>query len=278
MPSPEPVAVEAGPPGTRFGEVRHFATVDSTNRYLIDEAARAPDGLVVVADYQSAGRGRLGRSWEAPAGSNLLVSVLLRPALPAERLSACTRAVALAAAEACRGAGLDPELKWPNDLMVAGRKLAGILAESIPGAVGRDVVVGLGLNVTWPPPDHAVTDDQPSTHDRAVASGPAGSVAALATSLWRETGRRLHPNEVLASVLEALDSRIGDLETPAGMARQADEYRRRCATLGRPVRVVLPGEVVSGIALDITHDGLLVVDVGDGTRTISAGDVYDGSP
>ena len=145
------------PPGTRFGPVRHFAEIDSTNRYLLDEArAGAPEGTVAVADYQTAGRGRLGRRWEAPPGSNLLVSVLLRPALAVDELHLCTVAVALAAAVACeRGAGVVPDLKWPNDLLVRGAQ-----ARRDPGrgaarraTGGVAVVVGLGLNVGWPPPD-----------------------------------------------------------------------------------------------------------------------------
>ncbi len=131
---------------------------DSTNRYLLDEArAGAAGGLVVVADHQTAGRGRLGRRWEAPAGANLLVSVLLRPSLPIEELHLCTVAMALATRAACSAVtagAVVPVLKWPNDVMVGERKLAGILAETIPGDGGsRAVVVGMGLNVAWPPPE-----------------------------------------------------------------------------------------------------------------------------
>src|SRR5205085_11091393 len=120
---------------------------DSTNTRLLDEArAGAPEGLVVVADHQTAGRGRLGRTWVAPAGSSLLVSVLFRPrSLEAGHL--LTTAVALAACDACeRVAGVAPDLKWPNDLLVDDRNLGGILAE----AEGTAVVVGLGLNVSRP--------------------------------------------------------------------------------------------------------------------------------
>src|SRR5438876_4697526 len=125
-------------------EVRRFAELDSTNRRVLDEArAGAAEGLVVVADHQTAGRGRLGRTWVAPPGSSLLVSVLFRPgSLEAGHL--LTTAVALAACDACeRVAGVAPDLKWPNDLLVGNLKLGGILAE----ADGAAVVVGLGLNV-----------------------------------------------------------------------------------------------------------------------------------
>ena len=120
-------------PGSRFTDIRRFDSIDSTNRYLLDEARRgAPDGVVAVADHQSAGRGRLGRSWEAPPGSNLLLSVLLRPDLPVGDRHLASAAVALAAAEAVDAVtGVRVGIKWPNDLLGPdGRKLAGVLAEA----------------------------------------------------------------------------------------------------------------------------------------------------
>lgn len=127
----------------RFADIRWLAEVASTNDVLVALArGGAPDGLVVVADHQTAGRGRRGRTWEAPAGSSLLASVLLRPAPPLVTLAA-----GLAAADACAEvAGVEVALKWPNDLLLAGGgKLGGILAEAVGGAA----VVGLGLNVDW---------------------------------------------------------------------------------------------------------------------------------
>src|SRR5437763_9636755 len=137
--------------GATFADVRRLGELDSANRHALELARQGvPEGLVVVADHQTAGRGRLGRSWEAPPGSSLLMSVLLRPSLAPERLHLTTVAVALAAADACEEvAGFRPALKWPNDLVVDDRKLGGILAEvPEPGAV----VVGLGLNVLWETP------------------------------------------------------------------------------------------------------------------------------
>jgi len=149
---------------TRFRDVRRFASIDSTNRYLLDEArAGAPEGVVAVADHQTAGRGRLGRTWEAPAGANLLCSVLLRPDLAPEERHLATAAVALAALDAVEA--LPPALglagqvgvKWPNDLVDrSGRKLAGVLAEADLAASPAGpppLVVGIGINVGWPGPD-----------------------------------------------------------------------------------------------------------------------------
>jgi len=300
------------PAHTRFGPIRRFGEIDSTNRYLLDEArAGAPEGLVAVADYQSAGRGRLGRRWEAPPGANLLASVLLRPMLEPEELHLCTVAVALAATAACeRGAGVVPDLKWPNDLLVRGRKLAGILAEAVPAGSGPGrtgpgrtsgggmaVVVGLGLNVGWPPPDtttlptpvpdDAVPDDAepdapdpdapdpdaPDPGDTALSLGGSEEPALVATSIWREARARPDPLAMLTLVLEELEGRLADLADAHGRRRLSAEYRRRCVTVGKEVRVSLPAEVLTGTATDITAEGHLIVDVGTGLRSVAAGDV-----
>jgi BirA family biotin operon repressor/biotin-[acetyl-CoA-carboxylase] ligase len=216
------VAAVPGPGEFRF-DVRHFDEIDSTNRYLLEEArVGAPEGVVAVADHQTAGRGRLGRRWEAPPGGALLCSVLLRPELPPARLHLVTAAVALAAAEAVeRVAGVRPEVKWPNDLLLDGRKLAGVLAEAELPAV----VVGIGVNVTAAPPD-------------AVALGEGAD---------RE--------DLLAALLAGLDRRYGRWDDVAA------EYRSACATVGRRVRVEpTTGEPYEGEATGITDEGHLLVD------------------
>jgi BirA family biotin operon repressor/biotin-[acetyl-CoA-carboxylase] ligase len=218
---------------TRFADVRRFAEIDSTNRWLLDEArSGAAEGVVAVADHQSAGRGRLGRRWESDPGAALLCSVLLRPSLPPERLHLATAVVALAAAEACEQvAGVRPEVKWPNDLLVDDRKLAGVLAEAeLP-----TVVVGIGVNVRTAPPD----------------------AACLGADVDRD--------ELLAALLDALDRRYGRWD------EVAVEYRQRCSTVGRQVRVEpAGGEPFEGEAVGVTDEGHLVV----GDRVVAAGDVH----
>jgi BirA family transcriptional regulator, biotin operon repressor / biotin---[acetyl-CoA-carboxylase] ligase len=257
--------------------------IDSTNRYLIDEAlSGAADGLVAVADYQTAGRGRLGRRWEAPSQANLLCSVLLRPDLGSTQLHLATAVVALAASDACVELfGIEPALKWPNDLLVVDRKLAGILAESTRDAV----VVGLGLNVRWP-------ESPPSAGAQEHASGLSNDRPGGITSLWLERDRRteaeaFEPLVVLAAVLENLEWRLAGLGGgPEGRRAQADEYRRRCATVGRRVRVSLGRETgentgentgektIDGEAIGITPEGHLEVESGGRVVEISAGDVF----
>ncbi len=266
-PAPDPDRVEDGPPGTRFTEVRRFAEIDSTNRYLLDVARReGVADVVAVADHQSAGRGRMGRRWEAPAGANLLLSVLLDPHLEVEQLHLCSAAMSLAAADSCRSAtGVEPSIKWPNDLLAAGRKLAGVLAESTPPPSGegtRLVVVGIGLNVRWPPPE-----------DVDAPEPVPDELRRSATSLWRQAGAEPDPASLFEPLLRALDERVTALGDSAGRARLASEYRSRCATIGQAVRVVLSDTEVLGEAVDITLEGQLVVDVGACFTTVSAGDV-----
>lgn len=222
--------------------MRRLAEVDSTNRAALHLArSGASEGLVVVADRQTAGRGRRGRTWEAAARSSLLVSVLLRPELSPERLHLAAAVAALAASDACAaGAGFRPGLKWPNDLVVGDRKLAGVLAE----VEGDAVVVGVGLNVA------------------ASAPWPEGAVAAEEVA-----GRAVAVDALLDAFLSSLAARRGD------WSAVASAYRRACTTIGRVVRVELGDETFTGTAADVSDDGHLLVDVGMCLRSVAAGDV-----
>jgi BirA family biotin operon repressor/biotin-[acetyl-CoA-carboxylase] ligase len=230
---------------TRFGELRWLVETDSTNRYALDEArSGAPDGLVVVADHQQAGRGRLGRTWSAPAGASLLVSVLLRPGLEPDERHVVVVAAAVAMADAVAATtGVRADLKWPNDLLVGERKLAGILAE----AAGDAVVVGIGVNLDWP-------------------EIPA-ELAGIATACNLEGGNPVAREELLAAFLSRYELRLADLDATR------EEYRTRLATLGRTVRVERAADTLVGTAVDVDAAGRLLVDVDGTIETISAGDV-----
>ena len=168
----------------RFGQpYEHVGSTPSTQLLL---APDAPEGALVVAEEQTAGRGRLGRSWFAPAGTSLLCSLQLRPDTPTERLPELTGVAARACADAIAAlTGLEPALKFPNDVLVGGRKVAGILAEARDGRI----VLGVGINVNLP------ADELPEDVDRP------------ATSLLVETGRELDRAELLAELLERLERR-----------------------------------------------------------------------
>jgi BirA family biotin operon repressor/biotin-[acetyl-CoA-carboxylase] ligase len=245
------VAVSYGPPLDRPHpvqfQVRRFDSLDSTNRYLLDEArAGAPEGLVAVADYQTAGRGRRGRSWVASRGSSLLVSVLLRPSLPSDRTQLVSIAAGLAMADAIeRVAGFAPALKWPNDLLVGEKKLAGLLAEGD----GDAVVVGVGLNVEW--------NDLPF------------EVADAATACNLVAGRPVDRDAILDAFLDDLGGRAENWEAVLS------EYRDRLSTIDRRVRIEIATEELTGTAFSVGERGELLVERdGTGERVaVHAGDV-----
>lgn len=247
---------------TRFGDLRWVAETSSTNADLLSEAARgAPEGVVLVADHQTAGRGRLGRSWESPPGASLLLSVLLRPRLEAAQAHLTATAVGVSAVAACKEvAGVDVRLKWPNDLLVAvdgdERKAGGILAESIiERGVLEAVVVGLGLNVNWP----AVLPDE---------------LAGIATALNLVAGGEIDREDLLVALLRELDGWCSQLEHEEGRDLLRATYLTRSATVGRDVRVERPDGTLEGRAVDVTVDGHLVVEDQTGSAVeIAAGDV-----
>jgi BirA family biotin operon repressor/biotin-[acetyl-CoA-carboxylase] ligase len=198
---------------------------------------------VAVADHQTAGRGRFDRRWEAPPGSSLLVSVLLRPATDGHRVVLAT-ALALAAAVEHVAPGVRPDLKWPNDLVVNDRKLAGLLAERD----GDALVVGAGCNVHWDafPPD----------------------LEGTATACNLEAGVTVDRDALLAAFLEYLAVELDRLHDVVPRARA------RLATLDRRVRVERAHDALEGRAIDVTPDGALVIQRDDGSReTVTAGDV-----
>jgi BirA family transcriptional regulator, biotin operon repressor / biotin---[acetyl-CoA-carboxylase] ligase len=254
-------------PGVRFTDVRRFESIDSTNRYLLDEArAGAPAGVVAVADYQTAGRGRRGRRWSAPAGSNLLVSVLLRPRLPAQQRHLSSAAVTLAARDAVRRVtGATLGIKWPNDLVITdGRKVAGVLAETDTDDGERPaVVVGIGINCNWPGDGDA----------DALGEGAHVEDLARAVSLRQLSGGPVDREAVLSGFLEGLGPRVDALDEPSTRARLQADLRAACTTLGTLVRVELADRTIEGTASDLTDDGHLVVDTDRGPEKVVTGDV-----
>ncbi|MEY2416161.1 MAG: BirA family transcriptional regulator [Ilumatobacteraceae bacterium] len=207
---------------TTPGATWQITIVDETGSTNADLAAAAASGAanrsVLMARHQTSGKGRLDRRWEAPPGTNLLVSLLFRE-VP-EHPHQLTQRVALAASRACsKVAGVAAVLKWPNDLLLDDRKLAGVLAQS--GGTGTEyVVVGIGLNIGWAPEGAA------------------------------RLGDGYDPVDVLDAMLVAYDDLPDDI---------TDTYRANLATIGQSVRVELSGSEVVGRALDVLPDGRLVV-------------------
>jgi BirA family transcriptional regulator, biotin operon repressor / biotin---[acetyl-CoA-carboxylase] ligase len=233
--------------------------VDSTQSTIFDLAAQgAADRTVVVADYQAAGRGRRGRAWDAPTGTSLLMSVLVRPRGTPDGWGGYSLVSALAVAGAlAQVAGVDARLKWPNDVLIGGRKIAGILLESRMPAAATDagtassagvIAVGIGINLG----------------QRAF---PAG-LAARATSVWLETAHDVERDAVLEATLDAFDHWRSTLERE-GLAPIRERWLAVADTIGRRVSV----DGITGVAVDLDADGALVLQDGERRHRVVAGEV-----
>jgi BirA family transcriptional regulator, biotin operon repressor / biotin---[acetyl-CoA-carboxylase] ligase len=303
-------------PGGLWRSIAVLASTGSTNADLLAQAAKgAPEGSVLAAEAQTAGRGRMGRSWLSPPGAALMFSVLLRPtAVPPSRRGWLPLLAGLAVASAVRGVtGLEAGLKWPNDVLIGGAKLAGILAEQSAGAI----VVGIGLNVStqrselpvetatslalagatqldrpallravlgtferrylaWTsPPSPGDPDATPGQHGPGSAAPgvAAPGVAAPGVAAPGVAAPGVAAPGVAAPGVAAPGVAAPCAATPCAVSLR-DEYRRYCVTLGRQVRVELPGGgTIEGTARDIDEAGRLLVGTPDGPRIVSAGDI-----
>ena len=231
-------------------------SIGSTNdraRELLGEGA---DGGVVLAELQTQGRGRRGRSWLSPEGLNLTLSVALRPALHAADAWHLGLATALATLDACSAAAgrTTLALKWPNDVVAPdGRKVAGLLVETVTtGAEVTGAVLGIGINVNWRP------------------SEMPAEIAERASSLAELARREVDRVAVLDRLLDALDGEILAVEAGESPLKR---YRLACETIGREVEVATPGGSVTGMAVDLDESGSLVVETGGGRIALSSGDV-----
>jgi BirA family biotin operon repressor/biotin-[acetyl-CoA-carboxylase] ligase len=247
--------------GIEFGldapyAVEHHDSLPSTNDRARELAADGAENVAVVADEQTGGRGRLDREWVAPSGG-VWLSLLTRPTAPPARAPLFTLAAAVATVDACREAGVEARIKWPNDVLVTGdadrsgrggRKLAGILTE-MEGEADRVswLVVGVGINANVDPE----------------------ALPADATSLRAETGGDVDRRRVAATLLERFATLA---ETADRSDRILSAWRERASTLGRRVRVETPSGPVTGTAVDVESPGALVIDTDEGTRRVHAGD------
>jgi len=242
-------AAGVGRPGTIWADIRLVAETGSTNEDVLKQAAGgAPEGLVIEAEEQTAGKGRLGRTWQARPGSALTFSVLLRPrSVPQAARGWAPLLAGVAAVRALRAqTGVDAWLKWPNDVVLGARKLAGILAEQS----GDAIVVGIGINVVGRGNDLPV---------------------ATATSLEDAGVRGADRTDLLAAILRQIEHWYVRWSGSAGDAAASglrEEYLSLCMTLGRQVRVLLPADrVLTGRAADVDAAGQLLVEPAPGSDT-----------
>ncbi|MEN6521864.1 MAG: biotin--[acetyl-CoA-carboxylase] ligase [Armatimonadota bacterium] len=223
--------------------VYRYDTVSSTNdtaRKLAEDGAA--EGTVVVALEQTMGRGSRGRAWFSPPGLNLLVSVILRPNLPLDRMGELAFVAAIAVAVALRDScGLDAAIKWPNDVRVRDRKISGMIVETAKGAA----ILGVGINVNW--------------------TELSEEIASKATSAALELGRPIDTDCILKSFLEELDIAYG-VYRARGFTRTLQDWRELENTTGRQVTITAGGECIEGIAAGIDENGSLIVDLPAGER------------
>ena len=245
-----------------WGPIAVLPSTGSTNADAADQVREgAPEGFTIVADEQTTGRGRLGRTWESPSGAGLAMSVVLRPVAPEQSWGWLPLLAGVAVADALMAQGVPAALKWPNDVVVDGpardgspgpRKLGGLLAERVENAI----VVGIGINV-----------------DLREDELPVGR----ATSTWLE-GSHVTRESLVVDILENLRKRYATWQGAVGDAARcglATDYSERCVTVGREVRAHVPGDrFVEGTATHIDEHGRLVIRLADGsTHAMSAGDV-----
>ena len=242
--------------GTRFKEFIHIKETGSTNTDLVLRVSQEPDNLVLVADHQTAGKGRLGRVWESPDKLNLLCSFLLTPEWSKDKNPLVTSSLAVGVVKYLSTIGISSLIKWPNDIVIPeskDKKISGILAEQVDGEIKR-IVIGIGVNVSWPSSSN---------------EGPAEAISLkmLGASIDRWT--------VLIGILESFEKQLKMLEESSGLANLRSEHVALSATIGNTVRVETANNKIVGLAKDITEQGFLVVNDGQQDLQISVGDVVN---
>mgnify|MGYP000359109321 FL=1 len=238
------------------GKTVHFAReTDSTNLWIKRLAKEgASEGTLALAEFQSAGRGRLGRSWEVPEGTSVMMSILLRPKFEPQYAPTLTLVMGMAVAKAVKSLGFDVSIKWPNDVVVSHKKICGILTEmGVRDGKIDYAVIGVGINVN-------------------IKEFPE-EMADKATSLYLESGKEFDRSQIPGLVMEAFEKYYEKFAATCDLSGLKEEYESILANYNQPVRV-LAKEPYEGVARGITDGGELLVEKTDGTIVaVSAGEV-----
>ena len=238
------------------GKPVHFAReTDSTNLWIKRLAKEgASEGTLALAEFQSAGRGRLGRSWEVPEGTSVMMSILLRPKFEPQHAPTLTLVMGMAVAKAVKNLGFDVSIKWPNDVVVSHKKICGILTEmGVRDGKIDYAVIGVGINVN-------------------IKEFPE-EMADKATSLYLESGKEFDRSQIPGLVMEAFEEYYEKFAATCDLSGLKEEYESILANYNQPVRV-LAKEPYEGVARGITDGGELLVEKTDGTIVaVSAGEV-----
>lgn len=238
-------------------QVKYFEEITSTNQYAKKIAEEgAPEGMLIIADEQTRGKGRSGRAWTTPRGTAVAMTLVLRPKLPPAKVSMVTLVMGLAVAKACRVLyGIPAGIKWPNDVVVNGKKLCGILTEmSMEMAAVNYVVIGTGINVN-------------------VSSFPQ-EISKTATSLLLECGYETARAKLIAVCMKYFEEYYERFLRTQDLSALMEEYNELLLNRERKVRVLEPGHEYTGTAMGINRDGELLVVREDGSQTaVYAGEV-----
>ena len=239
------------------GKTVHFAKeTDSTNEWIKRLSKEgAEEGTLAVAEFQSAGKGRLGRRWQAPEGSSVMMSILLRPEIEPQYASMLTLVMGLSVAQAVQEAGVEVSIKWPNDVVVSHKKICGILTEmGIEDGKIREVVIGDGINVN-------LEDIPEELKDKA-------------TSLYLETGKKFDRSRIIGLIMEKFEKNYERFVKTCDLSLLMEEYNGMLANMQQPVRILDKLNPYEGIALGINEQGeLLVRDTEGELRIVRSGEV-----
>jgi BirA family biotin operon repressor/biotin-[acetyl-CoA-carboxylase] ligase len=237
-------------------EIYYFDSIDSTNTKAKELAETGhPSGTFVVADQQTAGKGRRGRSWDSPAGNSIFMTLLLKPEINPNNASMLTLVAAMAVCGAIRQVtGAEAMIKWPNDIVIDGKKVCGILTEmSAQFDYINHIVIGIGINV----------------HNEEFPE----EIRQTAASLLQACGRRFHRADLIEAFLEEFERVYAIYLETEDMTGLRKEYERLLANIGRQVQVLDPKEPFEGKAMGITKRGELVVDTWESRKLVSSGEV-----
>lgn len=237
-------------------EIYYFGSIDSTNTKAKELAEEGhPSGTLVVADRQTAGKGRRGRSWESPSGIGIFMTLMLKPEINPNHASMLTLVAAMATTRAIRRVtGVPAMIKWPNDIVMNGKKVCGILTEmSAQFDYINHIVIGIGINVH--------NEDFPE------------EIAQTASSIYLESGQHIHRASLIEAFLEEFEDVYAEYLKTEDMEGLQKEYDAMLVNRGRQVRVLDPKEPFEGKAMGITKKGELIVDTWESRKLVSSGEV-----
>lgn len=238
-------------------EIAYFDEIDSTNIKAKELAEQGyPNGTLVVADQQVSGRGRRGRSWESPSGTGIFMTLMLKPEINPNNASMLTLVAALAVAKAIKDVtGLDAQIKWPNDIVINGKKICGILTEmSAQFDYINHIVIGIGINV----------------HNEVFSD----EIAHMASSLLLESqGKKFRRAEIIEKILEYFEEYYEIYLETEDLTALTGEYNEILVNMNKSVRVLDPKDEFEGKAMGITAKGELIVDTWESRKLVSSGEV-----